>query len=195
MNSCCFEIDNKGKYHIIDEHDVEILDGIEINENATDIWSLSGSGSGSSTDIINDCVYVEDGDRERDHQGLNEVELVDTLEGSEKHDEREMREKCINSSNEIINDKKDKNYKTKYCVNINMKDIEVPINTFTVEEVIFKKQIVEIIHKRTRRRIMEGLVSSYTRVGQEYNPVIVLIFEDGRSFYNNNFDYLMRFYI
>ena len=73
--------------------------------------------------------------------------------------------------------------------------MELKINTSTVEEVIFKKHKVEIINTDTRRIIMEGVVSGYSLVGRVYDPDIVLNFDDGRSFYNENFGYSMRFYM
>jgi hypothetical protein len=42
---------------------------------------------------------------------------------------------------------------------------------------------------------MEGIVTGYKLVGAPYDPDIVLDFEDGRSFYNENFGFLLRFYI
>jgi hypothetical protein len=65
-------------------------------------------------------------------------------------------------------------------------EVELPINTSTVEEVIFKKHRVEIIDKCLRVCIMEGIVTGYQLVGRVYDPDIVLEFEDGRSFYNEN---------
>jgi len=35
----------------------------------------------------------------------------------------------------------------------------------------------------------------YDLVGRSYDPDIVLKFEDGRIFYNENFGYLLRYYI
>jgi hypothetical protein len=69
------------------------------------------------------------------------------------------------------------------------------INTSTVEEVIFKKHRVQIINKHSRDCVMEGIVTGYKLVGAPYDPDIVLDFEDGRSFYNENFGYLLLFYI
>jgi hypothetical protein len=54
---------------------------------------------------------------------------------------------------------------------------------------------VEIINKHTRECMMEGVVVGYDIVGEEYDPNIILKFEDGRRFYNENFGYLLRFYI
>ena len=78
---------------------------------------------------------------------------------------------------------------------VNLRPIELLINTTTVEEVIFKKYIVEILDKHTRSCVMEGVVVGYDIVGQSYDPDIVLKFQDGRTFYNENFGYLLRFYI
>ena len=80
-------------------------------------------------------------------------------------------------------------------VTVEFREVELSINTSTVEEVIFKKHRVEIVDKRSRVSIMEGVVVGYTLVGRVYDPDIVLEFEDGRTFYNENFGYLMLFYI
>jgi hypothetical protein len=131
-----------------------------------------------------------------------------------------MREKCVNSvEKEIENEKEkpiEKSYNCDYTwggnfcnahrnirlttcinsnINTNIREMELKINTSTVEEVIFKKHKVEIINTDTRRIIMEGIVSGYSLVGRVYDPDIVLNFDDGRSFYNENFGYSMRFYM
>jgi hypothetical protein len=166
-----FEINDKDDYFIIEEHEIELLDGFDMEYAVGD---------------------------------------TEGLERSEKHDEREMREKFINS----VEKEKEKeiSYSCDYtwdgnfcnshrntplttCINTNIKEIELKINTSTVEEVIFRKHKVEIINKDTRRIIMEGVVSGYSLVGRVYDPDIVLNFDDGRSFYNENFGYLMRFYM
>jgi hypothetical protein len=193
-----FAINEKGDYYIIEEHEIEMLDGFDVGDVAEDV--------------------AEDGDEE-----LTEVELLDVEEGlerSEKHDEREMREKCVNSvEKEIENEKEKHNVKLYNCdytwggnfcnshrntrlttcinsnINTNIREMELKINTSTVEEVIFKKHKVEIINIDTRRIIMEGVVSGYSLVGRVYDPDIILNFDDGRSFYNENFGYLMRFYM
>lgn len=75
------------------------------------------------------------------------------------------------------------------------REIELPIYTSTVEEMIFKRQLVEIIDKQSRFTIMYGIIVRYHLVGRSYEPDIVLEFEDGRGFHNENFGYMMRFYI
>ena len=199
-----FAINEKGDYFIIEEHEIEILDGFD----------------GFDVDVVGNVGDVGDVGEE-----LTEVELLDVedgLERSEKHDEREVREKCVNSV-EIENEKEneiekpiDKSYNCgenwggNFCnahrnirlttcinsnINTNIREMELKINTSTVEEVIFKKHKVEIINTDTRRIIMEGIVSGYSLVGRVYDPDIVLNFDDGRSFYNENFGYSMRFYM
>lgn len=80
-------------------------------------------------------------------------------------------------------------------IEIKILEIELLINTTTAEEVIFKKHNVEIIDKKTKEVIMEGIVSGYKLVGRSYDPDIMLEFNDGRTFYNDNFGYMFRFYI
>ena len=112
------------------------------------------------------------------------------LEGCLEHEVQQMREINRNSGE---NEKLIKVSET--SIKVEFHEIELPINTSTVEEVIFKKHRVEIIDKRLRVCIMEGVVTGYQLVGRVYDPDIVLEFEDGRNFYNENFGYLMRFYI
>ena len=191
-----FAINETGDYFIIEEHEIEILDGFD----------------GFDVGVVGDVG-----------EELTEVELLDVedgLERSEKHDEREMREKCVNSVEKEIENEKEKpieksyncgeNWGSSFCnahrntrlttcinsnINTNIREMELKINTSTVEEVIFKKHKVEIINIDTRRIIMEGVVSGYSLVGRVYDPDIVLNFDDGRSFYNENFGYSMRFYM
>jgi hypothetical protein len=149
MSSPFLDDDNQGTYCIIEEHEIEMLDGFE---------------------------------------------MLDDSGGSEKHDERENREKCVNSDDkEMKNEMKNENIKL--GVNTNVREVELSINTSTCDEVIFKKHKVEIIHKHTGCRIMDGVVCGYTLIGRVYDPDIIITFDDGRSFYNENFEYLMRFYI
>lgn len=78
---------------------------------------------------------------------------------------------------------------------VNLRPIELLINTTSADEVIFKKHLVEILNKHSRECVMEGVVVGYDLVGRSYDPDIVLKFEDGRTFYNENFGYLLRYYI
>jgi hypothetical protein len=74
-------------------------------------------------------------------------------------------------------------------------EIELLINKSTCDEVIFKKHFVEIIDKGTRRCVMNGVVERYEFEGRAWDPDIVLVFEDGRRFCNENFGYMFRFYL
>ena len=80
-------------------------------------------------------------------------------------------------------------------IRVEYREIELPIYTSTVEEMIFKRQLVEIIDKHSRFTIMYGIIARYHLVGRSYDPDIVLEFEDGQGFHNENFGYMMRFYI
>jgi hypothetical protein len=55
--------------------------------------------------------------------------------------------------------------------------------------------IVEIIDKGTRGCVMNGVVVAYEFKGRAWDPDIVLVFEDGRRFCNENFGYMFRFYL
>jgi hypothetical protein len=156
----------EGHYCIIEDHDMEVLEGVE------------GLDSVEIIDIGADV--------------LCEVELIEAspLEDGEKHYELEalqMREISQNSG---------ENKKPLTAgIKVEFRKVEVTINTSTVEEVIFKKHRVEIVDKCSRACIMEGVVTGYQLVGRVYDPDIVLEFEDGRTFYNENFGYSMMFYI
>jgi hypothetical protein len=173
----------QGRYCTIEEHDMEVLEGVEDLEGLEDVEGLD------SVEIIDTAHETEV--TALDALGtlceLNEVELIETLEGCLEHEVQQMRE---------INRNSGENEKPLATgIRVEFHEVEVTINTSTVEEVIFKKHRVEIIDKRSRACIMEGVITGYQLVGRVYDPDIVLGFEDGRSFYNENFGYLIRFYI
>ena len=195
------DYDAKGKYCITDEHDMEILDdfGLEVELGV----GLDLDGVELIDNHVDDDVDVDVDDDDNDGAEvtvsggelsvLNEVEFIDSidLEGCEKQETQEEREINRKSVGDIKNEKH-----MKICdITVELREVELSINTSSVEEVIFKKHRVEIINKQTHVRIMEGVVSGYTLVGRAYDPDIVIDFDDGRSFYNENFGYLMRFYI
>ena len=195
------DYDAKGKYCITDEHDMEILDdfGLEVELGV----GLDLDGVELIDNHVDDDVDVDVDDDDNDGAEvtvsggelsvLNEVEFIDSidLEGCEKQETQEKREINRKSVGDIKNEKH-----MKICdITVELREVELSINTSSVEEVIFKKHRVEIINKQTHVRIMEGVVSGYTLVGRAYDPDIVIDFDDGRSFYNENFGYLMRFYI
>jgi hypothetical protein len=165
----------EGHYCIIEDHDMEVLEGVEGLDSVEiiDIGAMEVSGS----DVL--C----------------EVELIDDspLEDCEKHYELETHEAIQMRE---INQNSGENKKPLTAgIKVEFRKVEVTINTSTVEEVIFKKHRVEIVDKRSRACIMEGVVTGYQLVGRVYDPDIVLEFEDGRTFYNENFGYSMMFYI
>lgn len=168
------------KYHIIEEYDMEILDNIELIYNIIE-------GEVNTNDLHDLCELSE----------LNEVEFIESkdLEGCNKQEMQQKREINRKSIGDIKNEISLKKGDAISNITVELREVELSINTSTVEEVIFKKHRVEIINKDTRCRIMEGVVCGYTLVGRVYDPDIVLNFDDGRNFYNENFGYLMRFYI
>jgi hypothetical protein len=168
------------KYHIIEEYDMEILDNIELIYNIIE-------GEVNTNDLHDLCELSE----------LNEVEFIESkdLEGCNKQEMQQKREINRKSIGDIKNEISLKKGDAISNITVELREVELSINTSTVEEVIFKKHRVEIINKQSRVRIMEGVVTGYTLVGRVYDPDIVLNFEDGRSFYNDNFGYSMRFYI
>ena len=109
MTTSFLEDDFQGKYYIIEDNDIEILDGFELNENV----------SGTSINTLNDCEYVvevngleylkelnelkelEELKELKELEEMSKIILLNTLESYEKHDEWEMREKCVNSEDKI----------------------------------------------------------------------------------------------
>jgi len=175
MNFIDYPNNGEGKYCIIEDHDMEILDSVEIVDNI-----IEGESMAMCIGEMND---------------LSEVELLDTLDlvGCDEHEQYEMQEK--HEKHEINRNSGENEKPLTAGIRVEFREVEMTINTSTVEEVIFKKHRVEIVDKCSRGCIMQGVVSGYTLVGRVYDPDIVLEFEDGRTFYNDNFGYLMRFYI
>lgn len=124
--------------------------------------------------------------------GLEVVRLIED-EKREKGEKGEKCEKEIDNSKQVQCDEKEKTHETKY--KIQSLEIKLLINTTTCDEVIYKKQVVEIIDKGTQICIMSGVVVRYEFDGRVWDPDIVLVFEDGRRFYNENFGYMFRYYL
>jgi hypothetical protein len=116
------------------------------------------------------------------------VIIYDEYEGFVEREKREKREK---DEKEIDNSK----LEIKSKVVEKRLEIELTINTTTCDEVIFKKHIVDIIDKDTKCCIMNGVVTHYEFEGRPWDPVIVIIFENGQRFCNYNFGYMFRYYI
>ena len=180
MNFVEDSYEGKGHYCIIEDHDMEVLEGLE------------GLDALDSVEIIDICAH---GGEVLGTDVLCEVELIEPLEDCEKHYELEAHEMREINRNSNEKEKPLRMGGVNVNVTVELREVEVSINTSTVEEVIYKKHRVEIVDKRSRGCIMEGVVVGYTLVGRVYDPDIVLEFEDGRRFYNENFGYLMLFYI
>ena len=158
-NSATNDNTNKNiSFSIFEEHDMEILSGIEINPISTHDTNISYDTFNDSDGSEVVCIYNKD----------------------KKTSSCEKREINGNSLENI---------------EIKILEIELLINTTTVQEVIFKKHNVEIIDKNTKSVIMEGIVCGYKLVRRSYDDYILLEFDDGRTFLNDNFGYIFRFYI
>ena len=129
-----------------------------------------------------DIIDVPVGDV--DVYGLGDIGIARGLE-DETRDNGEKREKY---------EKENDNSKLKIEEKKGL-EIELLINKYTCDEVIFKKHFVEIIDKGTRRCVMNGVVVRYEFEGREWDPDVVLVFEDGRRFCNDNFGYMFRYYL
>jgi hypothetical protein len=152
------------------------------------------------------CITdVDDDDDDDDNDNDDDVDIIDvplwrgdekgmvdigglevvTLPEGEKQEKGEKGEKC---------EKENNNSKLKMEEKKGL-EIELLITKSTCDEVIFKKHFVEIIDKGTRRCVMNGVVERYEFEGRVWDPDIVLVFEDGRRFCNENFGYMFRYYI
>ena len=127
-------------------------------------------------DISNDDANIS-------YDTLNDSDGSELVCIYNKDKKRHKREKRENNENSLEN------------IEIKILEIELLINTTTAEEVIFKKHNIEIIDKITKEVVMEGVISGYKLMGRSYDPNILLVFSDGRTFYNDNFGYMFRFYI
>jgi hypothetical protein len=146
--------------------------------------------SHDDVDIIDLLLEESDGDGECESMGgLEVVRLVE----DEKREKGEKCEKEIDNSKLMQCNEKEKTHETKY--KIQSLEIKLLINTTTCDEVIFKKHVVEIIDKMTQMCVMCGVVVRYEFDGRVWDPDIVLVFEDGRRFYNENFGYMFRYYL
>ena len=151
--------------------------------------------SHDDVDIIDLPLEESEGECECECESMGGLEVVRLIE-DEKGEKGEKREKCekeIDNSKLPQCDEKEKTHGTKY--KIQSLEIKLLINTTTCDEVIYKKQVVEIIDKGTQICIMSGVVVRYEFGGRVWDPNIVLVFEDGRRFYNENFGYMFRYYL
>ena len=143
-------------------------------------------------DII-DVLLVE-GDGDGDDESMGGLEVVRLPEG-EKEEKGEKCEKEIDNSKQVQSEI-EKTIETEPNPKPKGLEIELLITTTTCDEVIFKKHVVDII---TRGRggcvMMSGVVERYEFEGRVWDPDIVLVFEDGRRFYNENFGYMFRYYL
>ena len=151
---------------------LDILENISIpDEEGIELNELDGIEI-STNDVASDVVVIN---IERDD---------DVCKTHEMQQKREINRNSCENEKPFTDD-----------IRVEYREIELPIYTSTVEEMIFKRQLVEIIDKQSRFTIMYGIIARYHLVGRSYDPDIVLEFEDGRGFHNENFGYMMRFYI
>jgi hypothetical protein len=160
------------------------------------IMRNDNNDSDDDVDII-DVPLVEgdgDGDGDDDDESMGGLEVVRLPEG-EKGEKGEKCEKEIDNS-KLVQSGIEKMIETEPQSKPKGLEIELLITTTTCDEVIFKKHVVDII---TRGRggcvMMSGVVERYEFEGRVWDPDIVLVFEDGRRFYNENFGYMFRYYL
>ena len=142
--------------------------------------------------VVEECDIEVLEEVKNDGNHHEDMYIVQTFEAYEANEKREI---CENSINNIDDEYEYHECDTNRDIFVELREIELLINTSTADEVVFKKHRVEIINKHTKECMMEGVVVGYDIVGEEYDPNIILKFEDGRRFYNENFGYLLRFYI
>ena len=120
---------------------------------------------------------------------ISDVDVIDSpvedicyeYESFKEREKREKHKKEINNS--------------KLEIKSNRLEILLTINTTTCDEVIFKKHNVDIVDKDTKCCVMSGVIQRYEFDGRPWDPDIVLIFEDGRRFCNENFGYMFRYFM
>lgn len=151
------------------------------------IMRNDNNDSDDDVDIIDVPLVEGDGDDE----SMGGLEVVRLPEG----EKGEKCEKEIDNS-KLMQKEIEKSIETEPQSKPKGLEIELLITTTTCDEVIFKKHVVDII---TRGRggcvMMSGVVERYEFEGRVWDPDIVLVFEDGRRFYNENFGYMFRYYL
>lgn len=155
------------------------------------IMRNDNNDSDDDVDIID--VPLVEGDCDGDCESMGGLEVVRLPEGEKgEKDEKE------NDNLNLMQKEIEKTIETEPQPKPKPKglEIELLITTTTCDEVIFKKHVVDII---TRGRggcvMMSGVVERYEFEGRVWDPDIVLVFEDGRRFYNENFGYMFRYYL
>jgi hypothetical protein len=158
------------------------------------IMRNDNNDSDDDVDIIDVPLVEGDGDGDGDCESMGGLEVVRLPEG-EKGEKGEKCEKEIDNS-KLMQKEIEKPIETEPQSKPKGLEIELLITTTTCDEVIFKKHVVDII---TRGRggcvMMSGVVERYEFEGRVWDPDIVLVFEDGRRFYNENFGYMFRYYL
>ena len=163
------------------------------------IMRNDNNDSDDDVDIIDVPLVEGDGDGDCESMGGLEVVRLPEGEKEEKGEKGEKGEKEIDNS-KLMQKEIEKSIETEPQPQPQPQpkglEIELLITTTTCDEVIFKKHVVDII---TRGRggcvMMSGVVERYEFEGRVWDPDIVLVFEDGRRFYNENFGYMFRYYL
>jgi len=135
----------------------------------------------SHENIVSDVDVIDSPD-----EVICEDDEAFPCEQGEKREKREKHEKEIEIHQQ----------KQMLEVTTQVLEILLTINTTTCDEVIFKKHVLDIIDKDTKSCIISDVVvNKYEFDGRPWDPDIILIFEDGRRFCNDNFKYMFRYYI
>ena len=178
--------------NLLHDSDIVEVDVLEVLKKLNCVSGVSGVSSVDSLENISipDEKGIEINELDGTEISTNDVVVINIERDDDVCKTHEMQQKREINRNSSENEKP-------FTDGIRgaYREIELPIYTSTVEEMIFKRQLVEIIDKHSRFTIMYGIIARYHLVGRSYDPDIVLEFEDGQGFHNENFGYMMRFYI
>jgi hypothetical protein len=137
--------DSNRNYCIIEEHDMEILEGLEGVEGVESVEGIEELDKLDNIVLVDMVDTVDDTgvdvfDSLDSLDELREVEICEALDfrGCDTQEMQQKREINRKSVEEIKNEKSVKIRE----INIEMREVEMSINTSTVEEVIFKKHRV-----------------------------------------------------
>ena len=178
--------------NLLHDSDIVEVDVLEVLKKLNCVSGVSGVSSVDSLENISipDEKGIEINELDGTEISTNDVVVINIERDDDVCKTHEMQQKREINRNSCENEKPFTD-----DIRVEYREIELPIYTSTVEEMIFKRQLVEIIDKHSRFTIMYGIIARYHLVGRSYDPDIVLEFEDGQGFHNENFGYMMRFYI
>ena len=175
--------------NLLHDSDIVEVDVLEVLKKLNCVSGVSG------VDSLENISIPDEGGIELNELDGTEISASDVVVINIERDDDVCKTHEMQQKREINRNSSENEKPFTDGIRVECREIELPIYTSTVEEMIFKRQLVEIIDKHSRFTIMYGIIARYHLVGRSYDPDIVLEFEDGQGFHNENFGYMMRFYI